>query len=167
MPRSLFLRELLGVDVAAVTPSSLQQRNGSGTDPRPFSSPVPGVSRWCGGPEGWGRWGEAGEPHRERQGRTEAAADPGWVSVAGDPPCLGGFYPEVVGCWSSREVGSQEPEQSRALTKPAPEERGSEAGGGGGPGGASLPHGFCLISVLNTNRFKVWFEQLVCLVGKG
>ena len=61
--------------------------------------------------------------------------------------------------------------ESRARTKPAaiaaPEERGSEAGGSGGPGRASLPGGFCLNSVLNANGFKVWFKQLICSAGKG
>lgn len=60
---------------------------------------------------------------------------------------------------------AQEPEQ-RADTNQPCGYRGLKAGDSSGPGRASLPLGFCLNGVLNTNRFTVCFKELVCSVGK-
>lgn len=60
---------------------------------------------------------------------------------------------------------AQEPEQRAGTNQPCGY-GGLEAGDSIGPGGASLPLGFCLNSALNTNRLEVCFKELICSVGK-
>lgn len=107
-------------------------------------------------------------------GKDESRSRP-QLGLRGWEPCLlRGLFMlshqlliEQRGGFASMGAGAE----SRALTKPVaidvPEERGLEAGGSGGPGGPFLPLGFCLNGMLNANRFKVWFKQLICSTGKG